>query len=328
MLTLLVQLRTNQVLDRRLRQSGRGWLQRRWRWSHHVVHLHVHELRRQLDGLAQLLALPEVLHPLAPDGQVRALCRLERHLHGWRRVENVLAHVGPVHINLLQADPGAVRIQLKSREMFADQVQLEPTSPRFKIYVFHLPVIRRHPDSLSVVIREDLFTLRMAAPHMGRIAGFGGLGIHPGEIVHDVLFPFDVTDQPAQCIHIRRLPLGIDAAVLVLEGLPRSLLIGRADLERMALRLRGQDAVHGLPNGIQMAADESLLRRAVLVLEARCPMQSFDPSTMTREYREQFSKGKPMFSPEKLFSWAPEARVLMKLRLLYSPTQEKPVETR
>ena len=119
---LLVQLRPDQGLDRRLRQTGRGWLRRRWRWSHHVVHLDMHELRCQLDCLAQLLPLPEVLHPLAPDGQVCALCRLERHLHGWRRVEHVLAHVGPIDIDLLQADPGAVRIQLEARDMLTDQV--------------------------------------------------------------------------------------------------------------------------------------------------------------------------------------------------------------
>ena len=273
-LALLVQLRANQALDRRLRQTGGGWLHGRWRWSRHVVHLHMHELRRQLDGLAKLLAVPEVLHPLAPNGQIGALCRLERHLHGWRRVEHVLAHVGPVQVNLLQTDPGAVRIQLESREMLADQVQQEPTSPRFEIDILHLPIVRRHPNGLSIVIRENLFALRMAAPHMGRIARLGGLGVHPGEIVHDILLAFDITNYPPQRIDIRCLPLGVDTAVLVLEGLPRSLLIGRADLDRMPFRLRRQDAVHGLPDGVEMAADEGLLRRAVLVLEARCPMQT------------------------------------------------------
>ena len=68
--------------------------------------------------------------------------------------------------------------------------------------------------------------------------------------------------------------------MLVLESLPRSLFIGRADLDRMPVRLRGQDAVHGLPDGVQVAADKGLLRRAVLVLEARCPMQHFNPSTI------------------------------------------------
>ena len=247
-LALLVQLRANQALDRRLRQTRGGWLHRRWRWSHHIVHLHMHELRRQLDGLAKLLALPEVLHPLAPDGQVRALCRLERHLHGWRRVENVLAHVGPVHVNLLQADPGAVRKQLESREVLANQVQLEPTSPRLEINILHLLVVRRHPNSLSVVIREDLLALRMAAPHMGRIAWFGGLGIHPGEVVHDVLFPFYITDHPAQSIDIWCLPLGVNTAVFVFQGFPRSLFIRGTDLNRMPVRLGGQDAVDGLPD--------------------------------------------------------------------------------
>ena len=295
--TLLVQLRTDEVLDRRFRQAGRGWLRRRWRRSHHVVHLHMHELRRQLDGFTQLLPLPEILHPLAPDGQVRALCRLERHLHGWRRVEHVLAHVGPINVDLLQADPGAVRKQLESRDMLADQVQLEPTSPRLEIDILHLLVIRRHPNGLSVVIREDLFALRMAAPHMGWIAWFGGLRIHPGEIIHNVLFPLDVTDQPTQCINIWGLPLGINTAVLLFQGLACSLFICRTNLDRMAFRLRGQDAVDGFPDRIQMTADQRLLRRAVLLLEARGPRQTFDPSPMTRG-REQFSKEKSIFFPE------------------------------
>ena len=289
---LLVQLRTDEVLDCRLRHSGGGWLRRRWRGGHHIIHLHMHELRRQLDGLAELLTLAEVLHPLAPDRQVCALGRLERHLHGWRRMEHVLAHVGPVHVDLLKADPRSIGIQLESRNVLADQVQLEPTSPRLEVDILHLLVVRRHPNGLSVVIREDLFALRMAASNVSRIAWLGCLGIHPSKIIHNELFPFDVTDQPSQCIHIWCLPLGIYAAVLVLESLPRSLLVGRADLDRMPLRLRGQDAVHGLPDGVQMAADEGLLRRAVLLLEARCPMQHCNPSSMAGVIRDQFSNGK------------------------------------
>ena len=61
--------------------------------------------------------------------------------------------------------------------------------------------------------------------------------------------------------------------MLLLERLPRGLLVCRADLDRMALGLRSQDTVHSLPNGIQMAADKRLLCRAVLLLEARCPMR-------------------------------------------------------
>ena len=228
---LLVQLCPDQALDRRLRQAGRGWLRRSWRWSHHVVHLDMHELRCQLDGLAKLLPLPEVLHPLAPDGQVRALCRLERHLHGWRRVEDMLPHMGPIDVELLQADPRAVRVQLEARDVLTDQVQLEPTSPRLEIDVLHLLVIRRHPNGLSVVIREDLFALRMAAAHVSGIAGLRRLRIHAGKIIHNVLLSLDISDQPSQCIYIGRLPLRINAAVLVLQGLARRLLIGRADLD-------------------------------------------------------------------------------------------------
>ena len=167
---LLVQLRTDEVLDCRLRHSRGGWLRRRWRRGHHVIHLHMHELRRQLDGLAELLTLAEVLHPLAPDGQVCALCRFERHLHGWRRMEHVLAHVGPVHVDLLQADPRAIGKQLESRNVLANQIQVEPTSPCLEVDVLHLLVIRRHPNGLAIVIREDLLALRMAASNVSRIA--------------------------------------------------------------------------------------------------------------------------------------------------------------
>ena len=98
------------------------------------------------------------------------------------------------------------------------------------------------------MIREDLLALRMAAPHMGWIAGFGGLGVHPGEVVNDVFLPLHIADQPAQRIDIWSLPLRVYTAVFVFQGLASSLFIRGTDLDRMAFGLRGQDAVDGLPD--------------------------------------------------------------------------------
>ena len=292
---LLVQFRANQILNRRFRQARGGWLRRGWHRGHHVIHLHMHELRRQLNSLAQFLAFTEVLHPLASDRQVRALSRFKRHLHGWRRVENMLADMAPVYVDLLQADPRAIRVQLEPCKVFTHQIQLQATSPRLEIDVLHPLVVRRDPHSLSIVVSEDLLPLRLAAPHMGWVTRFRGLGVHASQVVDHVLLPLHIADQPAQGIDIWRLPLSIDATVLCFECLAGGLLIRRANLDRMALRFCGQDAVDGLPHGIQMAADERLLRRAVLLLEARSPKQEFNLSHLAKE-REQFSlKGKTMF---------------------------------
>ena len=234
---------------------------RRRRVRHHDVrHLDMHELDRELDRLTQLLPFPHQFHPLAADRQVRALRGPEGHLHRWRPVDHMLPDMAAIQVELLRRDPGPIRVHLEPDKVFADQVQVKAAQPSLVIDVLHGGIVERDPYRFALLVAEDLFALAACVLNERRIARFSRLGRHLGEVVHLELLSLVVTNQPAQCIFIRRLPCSVRLMVDFLGFARREALVLRRNRERYVDILRRHGLVQLAPRVVQMAANEGLLR--------------------------------------------------------------------
>ena len=234
---------------------------RRRRVRHHDVrHLDMHELDGLLDRLTQLLSFAHQLHPFPADRQICALRGPERHLHRWRPVDHMLTDMAAIQIELLRRDPGPIRVHLEPDEVLTDQIQVKAAQPSLVIDVLHGGIVERNPYRFALLVAEDLFTLAACVLNERRIAWFGRLGRHLGEVVHLELLSLVVTNQPAQCIFIRRLPCSVRLMVDFLGFARREALVLRRDRERYVDILRRHGLVQLAPRVVQMAANEGLLR--------------------------------------------------------------------
>ena len=234
---------------------------RRRRVRHHDVrHLEMHELDGELDRFAQLLSFAHQLHPFPADGQIRALRGPERHLHRWRPVDHMLPDMAAIQVELLRRDPGPIRVHLEPDKVFADQVQVKAAQPSLVIDVFHGGIVERDPYRFALLVAEDLFALAACVLNERRIARLSRLGRHLGEVVHLVLLSLVVTNQPAQCIFIGRLPCSVRLMMDFFGFARRETLVLRRNRERYVDVLRRHGLVQLAPRIEQMAANEGLLR--------------------------------------------------------------------
>ena len=256
---------------------------RRRRVRHHDVrHLDMHELDGLLDRLTQLLSFAHQLHPFPADRQICALRGPERHLHRWRPVDHMLTDMAAIQIELLRRDPGPIRVHLEPDEVLTDQIQVKAAQPSLVIDVLHGGIVERDPYRFALLVAEDLFTLAACVLNERRIAWFGRLGRHLGEVVHLELLSLVVANQPAQCIFIGRLPCSIRLMMDFLGFARREALVLRRDRERYVDILRRHGLVQLAPRVVQMAANEGLLRiQGLGGVIARGPMaQRIDSSLL------------------------------------------------
>ena len=234
---------------------------RRRRVRHHDVrHLDMHELDRELNRLAQLLPFAHELHPFPADRQVRALRGAEGHLHRWRPVDHMLPDMAAIQVELLRRDPRPVRIHLEPDKVFADQVQVKAAQPSLVIDVLHGGIVERDPYRFALLVAEDLFALAACVLNERRIARFGRLGRHLGQVIDLELLAFVVANQPPKGVLIRRLPSSVRLMMDLLRLVRREALVLRRDRVRDVDILRRHGLVQLAPRVVQMAANEGLLR--------------------------------------------------------------------
>ena len=234
---------------------------RRRRVLHHDVrHLDMHELEGQLNCLPQFLALAHQLHPFPTDRQIGTLRGPEGHLHRWRPVDHMLPDMAAIQVELLRRDPGPIRVHLEPDKVLADQVQVKTAQPSLVIDMLHGGIVERDPYRFALLVAEDLFALTAGVLNERRIAWFGRLRRHLGEVVHLEFLPLVVADQPAQCIFIGRLPCRIHLMMDFLGLVRREALVLRRNGERHIGVLRRHGLVQLAPRVVQMAANEGLFR--------------------------------------------------------------------
>ena len=267
---------------------------RRRRVRHHDVrHLDMHELDGELDRFAQLLAFAHQLHPFPADGQIRALRGREGHLHRWRPVDHMLPDMAAIQVELLRRDPGPIRVHLEPDKVLADQVEVKAAQPSLVIDVLHGGIVERDPYRFALLVAEDLFALAACVLNERRIARFGRLGRHLGQVIDLELLAFVVANQPPKGVLIRRLPSSVRLMMDLLRLVRREALVLRRDRVRDVDLLRRHGLVQLAPRVIQMAANEGLLRiQGLGGVIARGPMPEridsslLQPTNVSRFYIE------------------------------------------
>ena len=128
----------DEVVDLAFGKGGRNGAGNGNRSLHVVRHLDVHKLDRHLNCLTQLLSRTHIFHPFATDRHVSLLGLLKWDLKARFRMNHMLSNVTPIYVKLMGRHPRAVRIELKSSEVFGDQIELEAPQPAFVIEVVRL----------------------------------------------------------------------------------------------------------------------------------------------------------------------------------------------
>ena len=125
----------------------------------HVVNVDVHHRYRQHDGFPELLAVLAVAHPLLANHEIAATSEVVIHAEGCRRVDDVLAQVGEVDVDLLLAHPLTFGIELEAGDVVGHHLEVNFPLP---LEVGRLLRVVRIGDLDLVAVGDELELLLLA----------------------------------------------------------------------------------------------------------------------------------------------------------------------
>ena len=137
----------------------------------HVVNVDVHHRDREHDGFTELLAVLAVSHPLLADHEIAAASEVVVHPESGRRVDDVLAEVGEVDVDLLLAHPLAFRVELEAGDVVGHHLEVDLPLP---LEVGRLLRVIRIGDLDLVAFGDELELLLLAVFMDQRVQRLGG----------------------------------------------------------------------------------------------------------------------------------------------------------